>query len=86
MADLLVELALLDGACAQHDPELFFSEKRSNVNQAKTICLGCDQLARCQTLVLTHELETNGTQYGIYGGLTETERRNYRQKKKRRPA
>jgi WhiB family redox-sensing transcriptional regulator len=85
MPDLLLEIARLDGACAEQDPEIFFSEKRSTVNMAKRVCSGCDQLARCQELVLTHELETNGTQYGIYGGLTENERRNYRQKK-RRPA
>jgi len=83
----MIELALLNGDCSQHDPETWFSERRSLVNEAKRICSGCPELMRCQTNILELEFETNHIQYGIYGGLTETERRKYnRQRQKRRGA
>ena len=77
---------MLNGDCSQQDPEIFFSERVSTVNEAKRICSLCPELLRCQGKILEHELETNQTMYGIYGGLTEKERRSYRQRQTRRGA
>lgn len=85
---LLLELASLDGSCQQNDPELWFADERNKADQryAKGVCSQCPELHACQSAVLDHELEANETLYGIYGGLTEKERRNYRQRQNRRGA
>lgn len=80
---LLLELASLDGSrCQENDPEIWFSESRSNIAYAKKECSLCPALAECQGAALEYELETNGTLYGIYGGLTEKERRLIKKKRK----
>lgn len=61
--------------CAQTDPELWFPEKGGTVRDAKLICKMCPVRERC----LEFALEQNEL-YGIYGGLTVTERRRLRRK------
>jgi hypothetical protein len=74
---LLIERANLGGDCSQFDPELWFADERNKRDQrmAKGICSQCPKLLECQTLTLDYELETRQVEYGIYGGLTERERR-----------
>jgi WhiB family redox-sensing transcriptional regulator len=60
------ELAL----CAETDPEAFFPEKGGSTREAKKVCLGCDVRAECLEYALTH-----GERWGIWGGLSERERR-----------
>lgn len=61
----------LPGAlCAETDPELFFPIKGSANKAAKAICARCDVRADCLTEALTH-----GDRYGVWGGLSEHERR-----------
>jgi WhiB family transcriptional regulator, redox-sensing transcriptional regulator len=54
--------------CAQTDPEAFFPDKGGSTRHAKKVCANCPVRAEC--------LEANLTQrFGIYGGLSERERR-----------
>jgi hypothetical protein len=82
---VMLELSLLQGDCGQYDPELWFADKRHRSDQrfAKGVCSGCPELRACQGKILDYELETNQTLFGIYGGLTEEERRRIRHKEKR---
>jgi WhiB family redox-sensing transcriptional regulator len=56
--------------CAQTDPEAFFPEKGGSTRAAKAICRGCDVAQQC----LAYALD-NDERYGIWGGLSERERR-----------
>ena len=64
-----------DAACRDADPELFFpdgdiSSARAQVKTAKLICRGCPVSATCLNWALA-----SGQEAGIWGGLTEDERR-----------
>lgn len=68
--------------CINEDPELFFAVGTSGPAQlqnaeAKSVCRGCRVRQEC----LAFALDT-GQDVGVYGGLTEYERRAL----KRRPA
>lgn len=70
-ADLPEELSWQDSAlCAQTDPEAFFPEKGGSTREAKRICVGCDVRAECLEYALA-----NDERFGIWGGLSERERR-----------
>ncbi|MEV6767001.1 WhiB family transcriptional regulator [Nocardia sp. NPDC051030] len=56
--------------CAQTDPEAFFPEKGGSTREAKRICLGCEVRDEC----LEYALQ-NDERFGIWGGLSERERR-----------
>ena len=56
--------------CAQTDPEAFFPEKGGSTREAKRICQGCEVRDEC----LEYALE-NDERFGIWGGLSERERR-----------
>lgn len=56
--------------CQYTDPEAFFPEKGGSVREAKRICRGCPVRAEC----LEYALE-RGEKFGIWGGLSERERR-----------
>jgi len=58
------------GLCAQTDPELFFPEKGGSVREAKAVCARCPVRAQCLAHALAH-----GERYGVWGGLSEPERR-----------
>ena len=59
-----------DALCAQTDPELFFPEKGGSTRGAKSVCRPCPVTVECLAYALEHE-----DRYGIYGGLSERERR-----------
>jgi WhiB family redox-sensing transcriptional regulator len=59
--------------CAQTDPEAFFPEKGGSTREAKKICVGCEVRGEC----LEYALE-NDERFGIWGGLSERERRRVR--------
>ena len=59
--------------CAQTDPEAFFPEKGGSTREAKRICSGCDVRAECLEYALAHD-----ERFGIWGGLSERERRRLR--------
>jgi WhiB family transcriptional regulator, redox-sensing transcriptional regulator len=64
-----------DSLCAQTDPEAFFPEKGGSTREAKKICGSCEVRNRC----LEYALE-NDERFGIWGGLSERERRKLRKR------
>jgi len=62
-----------DALCAETDPEAFFPEKGGSTREAKRVCAGCAVRAEC----LESALE-NDERFGIWGGLSERERRRLR--------
>jgi WhiB family transcriptional regulator, redox-sensing transcriptional regulator len=56
--------------CATTDPELFFPDSRSPANEAKEICASCPVRPECLEYALAAAEE-----FGVWGGLTEKERR-----------
>jgi len=56
--------------CAQTDPEAFFPEKGGSTREAKRICMGCEVRDKCLEYALA-----NDERFGIWGGLSERERR-----------
>jgi len=64
-----------DSLCAQTDPEAFFPEKGGSTRDAKKICASCDVRAQC----LEYALQ-NDERFGIWGGLSERERRKLRKR------
>ncbi|WP_442928933.1 WhiB family transcriptional regulator [Modestobacter sp. VKM Ac-2981] len=59
--------------CAETDPEAFFPEKGGSTREAKKICTGCEVRAECLEYALTMD-----ERFGIWGGLSERERRRLR--------
>lgn len=59
--------------CAQTDPEAFFPEKGGSTREAKSVCTTCDVRAECLEYALL-----NDERFGIWGGLSERERRKLR--------
>jgi WhiB family redox-sensing transcriptional regulator len=59
-----------EALCAQTDPEAFFPEKGGSTREAKRICVGCEVKAECLEYALLHD-----ERFGIWGGLSERERR-----------
>jgi WhiB family transcriptional regulator, redox-sensing transcriptional regulator len=63
----------LDALCAETDPEAFFPEKGGSTREAKRVCSGCAVRAECLEYALTSD-----ERFGIWGGLSERERRRLR--------
>jgi WhiB family redox-sensing transcriptional regulator len=65
------ELGWQDRAlCAQTDPEAFFPEKGGSTREAKKVCRSCEVRAECLEFALE-----NDERFGIWGGMSERERR-----------
>lgn len=58
--------------CATTDPEVFFPEKGGSSKAAKRICLACEVRTECLEYAIAHE-----EPFGIWGGLSERERRRF---------
>jgi WhiB family transcriptional regulator, redox-sensing transcriptional regulator len=63
----------LDALCAETDPEAFFPEKGGSTREAKRVCVGCAVRSECLEFALR-----NDERFGIWGGLSERERRRLR--------
>lgn len=61
---------VLDGLCAQVDPEAFYPDKGESTAAAKSVCQGCPVRAECLSFALE-----NRERYGVWGGLSERDRR-----------
>lgn len=67
-----------DAACLSYPAVLFFGiddsespiERRSREREAKLVCAGCRVRAECLQYALSAK-----EQYGVWGGMTELERR-----------
>ena len=74
--DLPEELAWQERAlCAQTDPEAFFPEKGGSTREAKRVCMSCDVRPECLSYALA-----NDERFGIWGGLSERERRKLKRR------
>jgi WhiB family redox-sensing transcriptional regulator len=60
-------------ACAETDPEAFFPEKGGSTRDAKRVCGSCGVRTECLGYALG-----NGERFGIWGGLSERERRRFK--------
>ncbi len=65
----------VDALCAQTDPEAFFPEKGGSTRDAKRVCSSCEVRSEC----LEYALQ-NDERFGIWGGLSERERRRLRRR------
>ena len=72
----IVELSWQERAlCAQTDPEAFFPEKGGSTREAKRVCMSCDVRGECLEYALAHD-----ERFGIWGGLSERERRRLKRR------
>lgn len=61
-------------ACLGEDPEIFFCEEDPTaLEEAKKICRPCEVREECLDYALTI-----GEEFGVWGGLSETEKRKLR--------
>ena len=63
-------------ACRSADPDLFFPERGASTREAKEVCRGCIVREQCLEFALQ-----NGEKFGIWGGLSERERRRIRRQR-----
>lgn len=63
--------------CAQADPEAFFPDKGGSTRIPKAVCDSCLVSAQC----LMNALD-NDERFGIWGGLSERQRRQLKKKDK----
>ena len=59
--------------CMGVDPDLFFPERGASTREAKEVCRGCVVRVECLEYALA-----NSEKFGIWGGLSERERRRIR--------
>jgi WhiB family redox-sensing transcriptional regulator len=59
--------------CMGVDPDLFFPERGASTREAKEVCRGCVVRDNC----LEYALDS-GEKFGIWGGMSERERRRLR--------
>jgi WhiB family redox-sensing transcriptional regulator len=62
--------------CLGVDPDLFFPERGASTREAKEVCRGCEVREDC----LEYALQ-NGEKFGIWGGMSERERRRIRRQR-----
>lgn len=73
-----IELWSAGARCANVDPELFFPHVGGTGRDAKKICKTCQVLNECRHYALSHDLS------GVWGGLSENERKEIRRGRKPR--
>ncbi len=59
--------------CMGVDPDLFFPERGTSTREAKEVCRGCVVRDDCLDYALK-----NGEKFGIWGGMSERQRRRVR--------
>jgi WhiB family transcriptional regulator, redox-sensing transcriptional regulator len=62
--------------CLGVDPDLFFPERGASTKEAKAVCGGCEVKTECLEYALRH-----GEKFGIWGGMSERERRRIRRQR-----
>lgn len=62
--------------CLGVDPDLFFPERGASTREAKGVCHGCVVRDDCLEFALE-----NGEKFGIWGGMSERERRRIRRQR-----
>jgi len=62
--------------CLGVDPDLFFPERGASTREAKEVCRGCVVRRDCLEFAIT-----NSEKFGIWGGMSERERRRIRRQR-----
>ena len=62
--------------CLGVDPDLFFPERGASTREAKEVCRGCVVREDCLEYALG-----NSEKFGIWGGMSERERRRIRRQR-----
>jgi WhiB family transcriptional regulator, redox-sensing transcriptional regulator len=62
--------------CLGVDPDLFFPERGASTREAKSVCGSCEVRVECLEYALSH-----AEKFGIWGGLSERERRRVRRQR-----
>lgn len=62
--------------CRGADADLFFPERGASTRKAKSICGACEVKGDCLEYALV-----NGEKFGIWGGMSERERRRVRRER-----
>ncbi|MEM9036962.1 MAG: WhiB family transcriptional regulator [Actinomycetota bacterium] len=62
--------------CLGVDPDLFFPERGASTREAKEVCRGCVVREDCLEYALA-----KGEKFGIWGGMSERERRRIRRER-----
>jgi WhiB family redox-sensing transcriptional regulator len=65
-------------ACTGVDPDLFFPARGASTDDAKAVCRSCPVRLQCLEYALA-----NGEKCGVWGGLSERERRRIRRDRRR---
>jgi WhiB family redox-sensing transcriptional regulator len=74
---LMIDTSWQDYAnCLGVDPDLFFPERGASTREAKEVCRGCIVKADCLEYALA-----SGEKFGIWGGMSERERRRIRRQR-----
>lgn len=63
-------------ACRGGDADLFFPERGASTRRAKSICNECEVKEPCLEFAIT-----TGEKFGIWGGMSERERRRVRRQR-----
>ena len=64
-----------EAKCLHAEPDTFFPEKGGSTREAKRICVDCPVRDECLEFALA-----NDERFGIWGGLSERERRRLRRR------
>ncbi|MFT8649590.1 MAG: WhiB family transcriptional regulator [Bifidobacterium psychraerophilum] len=67
-----------EALCAQTDPEAFFPDKGGSTREAKKVCARCEVREQCLQWAVDHD-----ERFGIWGGMSERERRRYKKERSR---
>lgn len=67
--------------CLGVSAELFFPERGASTTEAKAVCKGCVVREACLEFAIRH-----GEKFGVWGGLSERERRRIRRARARAAA
>lgn len=74
--DITLNTWKLRGACRGYDQDAWFPERGASTRAAKSICRQCDVQEECLEYAVNM-----GEKFGIWGGLSERERRAIRKKR-----
>ncbi len=66
----------VDANCIGEDPDLFFPDRGASTRKAKELCNSCKAQEHCLEYSIV-----NNEKFGIWGGLSERERRKIRKER-----
>lgn len=66
----------VDANCKDVDPDIFFPDRGASTRKAKELCNACEVQEHCLEYAIV-----NAEKFGIWGGLSERERRKIRKER-----